>query len=297
MDRTMRVGAYGILTDDFGRTLLQQSIESSWFAGAWWVPGGGVRHGEDPAATVIREFAEETGLSVEVTGLRSVTSTVVPLTDEWSQHNTLILYEVKAVGGALQDDFDGGNGRNIWQDVSRLAGEPMSPITSTMLGLPATGLPHQFTGRAPTQPPGRLLEQRVGAYAWLTRPDGKVLLTMIPEGYWAAGLWHLPGGGVDFGETPEEGLLREVYEETSQRAELTGLRAVASRHDPESVTPDGRPSDFHGINVIWDAEVTQETPLEIRDIGGSTSDLRWFDVSEIDALPKTVAVEAGLRLR
>ncbi|MFD0555497.1 NUDIX hydrolase [Stackebrandtia endophytica] len=294
MDRTMRVGAYGILTDDAGNTLMQRSTELSQFAGAWWIPGGGVEHSEDPADAVVREFAEETGLDVEITGLRSVTSTVVPMTSEWSQHNTLVLYEVKATGGALRDDFDNGEGRNLWTPLSRLSGELMSPKTSTMLNLPGRWPAPTNGGRAPEPPPGMLLEQRVGAYAWLTRPDGKVLLTMIPPGYWAAGLWHLPGGGVDFGETPEEGLLREVYEETSQRAELTGLRGLVSRHDPESVTPDGRPSNFHGINIIWGARIEEETPLRILDVGGSTSDLRWFDVDEIADLPKTVAVEAGL---
>ncbi len=289
----MRVGAHGILTDDSGRTLLRQSTSQT---GGWWVPGGRVPHAENPADTVVRRFAAETGLVVETTGLRSVTSAVVPVTGEWSEHNTLILYEVKAVGGTLRDD-SGDDDTHRWCDIKDLAGQPMCHTTSTMLRLPATGLPTPPTGRAPAEPPGKLLEQRVGAYAWLTRPDGRVLLTMIPEGYWAAGRWHLPGGGVDFGETPEQGLAREVYEETSQQVRLRGLRGVASRHDPDSVAPDGRPSDFHGINIVWDAEVTHEVPLEILDVGGSTSDLRWFDVAEIEALPKTAAVEAGLALR
>lgn len=30
-----------------------------------------------------------------------------------------------------------------------------------------------------------------------------------------AGVWELPGGGTDFGETPEEGLQREIMEECS----------------------------------------------------------------------------------
>ena len=293
----MRVGAYGVLIDDSGRTLLRQSTAPSGHAGAWWVPGGEVRHGEDPAATVIREFTERTGLAVEVTGLRSATAAVVPMSEQWAQHNTLIVYDVKAVGGALRERIDGDAVRNTWCEAGALAGEPMSPITAAVLDIPAAGLPVPTTGRAPADPPGKLLEQRVGAYAWLTRGDGRVLLTMIPQGYWAAGQWHLPGGGVDFGETPEQGLMREIYEETSQRAELIGLRGVSSRHDTDSVTPDGRPSDFHGINIIWDAEVTEEAPLEIRDIGGSTSDLRWFDPSRIPALPKTPTVEAALRLR
>ncbi len=43
--------------------------------------------------------------------------------------------------------------------------------------------------------------------------DGKVLLVQYPEGDPAAGLWDLPGGRLNDGEMPEEGLKREVFEE------------------------------------------------------------------------------------
>jgi ADP-ribose pyrophosphatase YjhB (NUDIX family) len=38
-----------------------------------------------------------------------------------------------------------------------------------------------------------------------------------------AGRWLPPGGHVDPGETPEEGAVREVFEETGQRVELLDL--------------------------------------------------------------------------
>ncbi|GAA4920610.1 ADP-ribose pyrophosphatase YjhB (NUDIX family) [Stackebrandtia albiflava] len=291
MDRTMRVGAYGILSDDAGRILMRRATEATGSPDSWWLPGGRVKHAEDPADTVARTLSVQTGLDVEITALRTVTSAVVPMTDQWREHHTLIVYDLKTAGGELAPERE--NARNLWVDPTELAGQPMSQITSTMLGLSETGLPPGH-GRAPEPPPGKLLEQRVGAYAWLTDPAGRVLLTMIPEGYWAAGKWHLPGGGVDFGEQPEAGLLREIHEETSQRAVLTGLRRVVSRHDPDSITPDGRPSDFHGINLIWDGVVPNPSQLTIVDVGGSTSEVRWFEPADIPGLPKTVAVEAGL---
>jgi len=43
--------------------------------------------------------------------------------------------------------------------------------------------------------------------------DGRVLLAQRPAGKSMAGLWEFPGGKIEQGETPEEALIRELYEE------------------------------------------------------------------------------------
>ncbi|MDI7864262.1 8-oxo-dGTP diphosphatase MutT [Rhizobiaceae bacterium n13] len=43
--------------------------------------------------------------------------------------------------------------------------------------------------------------------------DGRILLAQRPEGKNLAGLWEFPGGKVEEGETPEETVVRELYEE------------------------------------------------------------------------------------
>lgn len=47
----------------------------------------------------------------------------------------------------------------------------------------------------------------------LIEKEGKYLFVQYPEGDKAAGLWDMPGGRLDEGEGPLEGLLREVQEE------------------------------------------------------------------------------------
>lgn len=43
--------------------------------------------------------------------------------------------------------------------------------------------------------------------------DGRVLMSQRPIGKDHAGLWEFPGGKLEHGETPEETIVRELYEE------------------------------------------------------------------------------------
>lgn len=47
----------------------------------------------------------------------------------------------------------------------------------------------------------------------LVRPDGTFLLTSRPQGKAYAGYWEFPGGKLEVGESVEQALKRELYEE------------------------------------------------------------------------------------
>ncbi len=54
-----------ILEDPKHRILItRRSLNKKWAAGAWEVPGGGVKHGESSMEALIREVQEETSLDV-----------------------------------------------------------------------------------------------------------------------------------------------------------------------------------------------------------------------------------------
>ncbi|WP_410660526.1 NUDIX hydrolase [Amycolatopsis sp. lyj-112] len=57
--------AYGRLTRD-GKVLFVRRRPGSFLGGHWEMPGGTVEPGEAPEETVVREVAEETGLTVRV---------------------------------------------------------------------------------------------------------------------------------------------------------------------------------------------------------------------------------------
>lgn len=93
--------------------------------GKWMLPGGGVEHGEHPAHTVIREFAEETGYVVAVAGLLEVGSDHRLLPTGVDFHGIFTLYEVSVTGGTLKGETGGGSERPTWIQVGDLDATPM----------------------------------------------------------------------------------------------------------------------------------------------------------------------------
>ena len=68
----------------------------------------------------------------------------------------------------------------------------------------------------------------------LVDQDGRVLITQRPEGKPLAGLWEFPGGKVEAGETPEETLIRELYEELGIETKAACLAPLTfASHDYE----------------------------------------------------------------
>lgn len=72
------------------------------------------------------------------------------------------------------------------------------------------------------------------AAAVLVDRDGRVLLAQRPAGKAMAGLWEFPGGKIEPGETPEEALIRELYEELgidTRASCLSPLTFASHRYD------------------------------------------------------------------
>lgn len=137
--------------------------------------------------------------------------------------------------------------------------------------------------------------QRLGAYAVVfssDRGDDRLLLTRIsPVGY-PSGAWTLPGGGVDHGESPHAAVVRELYEETGLVARSVRLVDAHDVHVVD-VGRDDRYEDYHGVHLLYAADVDADAPLEVIDVGGSTDLAQWVrldDVADLRVLPMVTYV-------
>jgi ADP-ribose pyrophosphatase YjhB (NUDIX family) len=328
--RRQRICAYGVLRSVDGATLLVRASCRSALAGRWFLPGGGVRHGEEPSRTVVREIAEETGLGLEVVGLRDVVADLVDLPGTGIRlHTVRLLYDVRPHPGAnwcdpqgrvdpgflataLRPEVDGTSDVAALVPPDRLAALPLMPFVADALGLPVVGAPDRAAnphlhpvevanGNA-AEPPAVVAAadeptpvaaprvQRPAAYALVTHAD-RVLLTRLRH---VEGMWTLPGGGIGFGEHPRDAVVREVHEETGLPLTVAELLDVDSRHFT-GYSPDGRLEDFHGVRVLYAGTVPVGRQPRVVEIGGTTDAVAWVDLDRLPGLPLTALAATALR--
>ncbi|WP_102128357.1 NUDIX domain-containing protein [Deinococcus planocerae] len=116
---------------------------------------------------------------------------------------------------------------------------------------------------------------------WLVVRDssGRVLLGRRSGTTFADGLWNLPGGAVEPGESLTRAAIREVWEEVGLRVEAADLRPLGvSRYDVLGLHGPVQGVDFLFLADRWEGE---PTPLE------KTSETGWFGPEALphDCLP------------
>jgi ADP-ribose pyrophosphatase YjhB (NUDIX family) len=137
------------------------------------------------------------------------------------------------------------------------------------------------SGTATESPEGQAVEAtprtRLGSYAISIDAHGRILLCRLSADEVEAGAWTLPGGGVEFGEHPDDTVLRELEEESGLTGRIDDVLGIFSRVYPRSRAAAG--SDLHFVGFLY-----RVTPIdgELRDeVDGSTETCAWFTPDEL----------------
>lgn len=99
--------------------------------------------------------------------------------------------------------------------------------------------------------------------------DGKLLLQKKAEGKFGEGKWNGPGGKVQEGETPLEGVIREVKEETGLSVKNPVLKGVLDFYFGVKPAPDWTTYIYHVTDYKGKIKPNEE------------GELKWFNYEEI----------------
>jgi 8-oxo-dGTP diphosphatase len=106
--------------------------------------------------------------------------------------------------------------------------------------------------------------------------DGRLFLARRPPGDALAGLWELPGGKIEPGETPQECLERELLEELEMKA-TAGVVVAQTAYEYE-----------HGSFELLAIETTRRSGFELhahdRCAWAGLDELSGYELAPADAL-------------
>lgn len=104
--------------------------------------------------------------------------------------------------------------------------------------------------------------------------------------------WQIAGGGVKFGETIEDAVVRELSEELCVNAKIIYPHPIVKASIWKAEESDEK-MDTHVILTTYLVDIGDQVPDLTKDPDWETSNWGWFTLEEavnLDSLPKTMAI-------
>lgn len=190
-----RLGAYGVLAKD--SKILLNWKKSGPYQGLLDLPGGAIEFGETPEDALKRELLEETALlptELEYLGL----NTTVTVHEDYEFHHIGIFYRVTHW---TEEAHLTGEEESIWIDLKHFDEKELTPFAKRAI----ESLPKNKGWRPPNSIRGKVIG--------IAKEQNRILVVEVLDDEGNLKGWCPIGGGIAFGETAQEALIREVQEE------------------------------------------------------------------------------------
>jgi 8-oxo-dGTP diphosphatase len=127
----------------------------------------------------------------------------------------------------------------------------------------------------------------VGMGALVFNDEGKLLLTKRgKKAKNERGMWEIPGGALEFGETFKEGLQREIKEELDIVIEVGEMLQLCDHMIPEEKQ--------HWVSPTFFCTIVSGTPTILEP--EKCDEIGWFTIEEADALPLSIVTREDIRV-
>ncbi len=127
----------------------------------------------------------------------------------------------------------------------------------------------------------------VGVGAAIISKDKKLFITK--RGQKAKnerGKWEIPGGGVEFGETFEEAVIREIWEENGFKIEVLELLGICDHIIPEE--------NQHWVSPTYICKIKSGKPKIIEP--EKCEEIGWFTLAEAEKLDLSIVTRFDIEI-
>jgi 8-oxo-dGTP pyrophosphatase MutT (NUDIX family) len=284
-DLMMMPASGGIIINDNNEVLLQLRSDTL----TWGIPGGALDPGEEIADCAVREIYEETALHVIPERITSVLAgeDFFHVYPDGNQVAIIsVMFRCRPIGGVAKvNDDESLEVRYFPVDAlpdgiiprHRLMiekGIENHPIAFFRRGkeLDINNLPevNYFSRMRPKV--GHDVMMSPGATGIVLNDKNEILLQLRRD----LNVWGLPGGGMEPGEEPAEGVVREVYEETGVIVQPERIIAVLAGRD-HLVTY----QNDDQVAVVAIVFLCRPIKGEAKVNDGESLDVRYFPLNEL----------------
>lgn len=121
--------------------------------------------------------------------------------------------------------------------------------------------------------------KHIGVYALAIKDDSVLLIKKARGPY--TGKWDLPGGSLEFGEKPLDGLSREVLEETRLSINKSKLLNVLS-HTVVYELSNGEKEEMYHLGIIYKVILNPSENLKTEGDGEDSHGASWVKLTDFN---------------